>query len=90
MTYDSIVRAAVFTALLTLGMTGLWFVAVPVTDAWLREWLVHPPHDIALWQRSLRVFASSWPKAWPVFVVVVWVVSFLPIELVRRIKARRT
>ena len=89
MTYDSVTKAATFTVFLTLVATALWFVATPVTQSWLKEWLVKPPVEIPLWKRLLMEFALSWPKVWPAFVVFVWVMSFLPIELVRRIKARR-
>lgn len=90
MTYDSVAKAAVFTILLTLGATALWFVAVPVTQSWLKDWSVQPPVDIPLWKRAMMLLAISWPKVWPAFVVLVWVMSFLPIELVRRINARRS
>lgn len=90
MTYDSLKKAAMFAVFLTLGTTALWFVVVPVAQSWLKVWLVQPPVEIPLWKVLLISFARSWPKVWPAFVVFVWVTSFLPIELVRRFKARRT
>lgn len=89
MTYDSVAKASVFTLVLAGVTTALWFFAVPLTEGWLRDWLVQPPIEIPRWKVLVMSFVSSWPKVWPMFLVLLWVLSFLPIELVRRIKARR-
>ena len=88
--YDSVRKASVGAVVSVIGATALWFVATPVTENWLKEWLVNTPIEIPAWKVSLMTFVSSWPKLWPVFVVFVWIISFLPIELVRRVKARRS
>lgn len=88
--YGSFARASVFTVVFAVGTTALWVVAELVTEGWVRDWLVRPPVDIQLWKRSLMFLAISWPKAWPIFVAFVWTMTFLSIELARRIKARRT
>lgn len=89
MVYDSLTKAAKVTVVFAIGATVLWFFAVPVTESWLKDWSVQPPVWIPLWQRLLMSFARGWPIIWPALVVFVFVMSFLPIELWRRIKARR-
>ena len=90
-TYDSFYKASLVAIGLTIGATALWIFAAPVTDGWLRSWMAKPPGVvIPLWQRLLLYFGQDWPKLWPAFVLFVWVLSFLPIELARYIKARRS
>lgn len=78
---------------LTVGVTVLWFVAVPVAQRWHEEWLVRPPVELPVWKMMLMVrmmgFARVWPAAWPLFIGFVWPVSFLFIEFARRFKRKR-
>ena len=89
MVHDSLTKAAKVTVGFAIGATVLWFIAVPVTEGWLKDWTVQAPVWIPLWQRLLIYFAEGWPIVWPALVVFVLVMSFLPIELWRRVKARR-
>jgi hypothetical protein len=88
--YESVKKAAMVAVYFALTATAVWFVAVPVVEAWHNAWLAQPTFGIPFWKRLLISFARGWPIAWPALVVFVWIMSFLPIELVRRIKARRS
>ena len=88
MIYESLTKAAKVTVVFAIGATALWFIAVPVTEGWLKAWMAQPPVDIPLWKRYLMSFARGWPIVWPLFVVLVWVFSLL-IELLHRVTARR-
>lgn len=88
--YESVQKASVVTVVFGIGATVLWFFVAPVVESWVKDWLVEPPVEIPDGKVWLMSFVRVWPVAWPAFVVFVWVVSFLPIELVRRIKARRS
>ena len=76
---------------LTIVVTALWALAAPVTGAWLRSWAANPPGVvIPLWQRLLIYYGQGWPKLWPGFLILFWVSSFVPIELARYVRARRS
>ena len=79
MTYNSMAKAAIVAVFLTLCATALWFVAVPLTESWVKDWLVQPPVEIPIWKVRLMSFVRMWPKVWPAVAVFVWVMSFLPI-----------
>jgi hypothetical protein len=87
--YDSVTKAAFHAVVSALGATVLWLLAVPVAEGWINEWSQQPTGEtIQLWKRLLVEFADGWPIIWPAFVVFVWVMSFLIIELLRRLKPK--
>ncbi len=77
-------------AIVAVGGTALWLLAVTVTNDWIMDWRLHPPSvEIPFWKRLLIYFAKGWLIVYPVLVGLAWVISLLTVELWYRLKARR-